>query len=43
MAGAPTPEFWDGRAVSVTGGGGFLGKHVVAMPYSQVKFVDEPR
>jgi GDP-L-fucose synthase len=29
MAGAPTPEFWDGRAVSVTGGGGFLGKEVV--------------
>jgi GDP-L-fucose synthase len=29
MAGAPSPDFWNGRAVSVTGGGGFLGKEVV--------------
>jgi nucleoside-diphosphate-sugar epimerase len=26
----PTPGYWSGKRVMVTGGGGFLGRHVVA-------------
>jgi GDP-L-fucose synthase len=29
MSGSPKPEFWPGRAVTVTGGAGFLGRVVV--------------
>ena len=29
MAREPSPEFWEGRAVTVTGGAGFLGRVVV--------------
>jgi GDP-L-fucose synthase len=31
MSGAPSPELWRGRAVTVTGGAGFLGRVVVRM------------
>ena len=31
LNGAPTPEFWSGKAVAVTGGAGFLGKPTVRM------------
>ena len=29
MSGDPTPEIWEGRPVTVTGGAGFLGSHLV--------------
>lgn len=39
----PTPTFWDGKAVTVTGGAGFLGKPVVRLLESLGAEVEVPR